>query len=174
MSRTTLYGIEEDGSWSVIAEFRNSHGSAAAVWTHLVEKYDIDPDGFIYDRWEKLWKEKKHEARFLDYEWYVLMTTYDRAVLPADLVPVVADAMERFYEEYKSVRPDYVCSLDAQAKALRMAVAEGTAYFAWNQTSVCESWLWIRDEEEDEIRPANLIEDAEILNAWMIQPRETT
>lgn len=41
MSRTEMFKINKDGTWTEHAEYRNSYGWAAFVWGALVRKYEI-------------------------------------------------------------------------------------------------------------------------------------
>lgn len=41
MSRTEMFKINKDGTWSDFAEYKNAHGWAAFVWEALIRKYEI-------------------------------------------------------------------------------------------------------------------------------------
>lgn len=153
MSYTNLYTTNEDGNFGVAAEFRNSWGSAAFIWSALARTYGVSHVN-PFKAWERVWT-PDFEARIEPFERLVLHSTYDRAVLRKEDFERMAEAMETFAEKHDT--GETVCSLRKQAEALRTAKEGGAEYAAWNQTSVSESLWWLPAQcEHEEERPYNI------------------
>lgn len=179
MSYTEMYVVtpESDGKFVCSAHFQNSYGSAPFVWERLLYRYRelIVPGKQFYgepgceayardlllsiDCWPMVWDfEKEHGEKMQPWERNVLYSTYDGALLPREGFLVMADSLQRFYDQYyvNEVR-NRVCSIDAQASVLRRVHEEGALYAAWYQTSTSEWFGEIRyDEETEEEIPYNV------------------
>lgn len=153
MSYTTMYaaGISgedrEPGDMLVYEEFANSWGSAAHVWWALAQKY-LGSDDFR--DWDKLIEYEKHGGEMEDWERDVLLTTYDAAVIPRELMPRLADSFDRFHSAHH--RQGYVDHTQSIAVALRSAHSDGARAVGFWQTSVGESVFEGVDDGEDEWR----------------------
>ena len=185
MSHTTLHAIKSDGSLIDYAEFRNSHGGAAAVWNILCEKYGISskmpyrcwscdhnpdrkkPSGFA--AWEALWTwAEAHKDALPPWELVTLMTTADYVIVRTASLAVVADHMERFHAAWRLIKDEagHVFHVGDQAAELRQvaidAQTEGYLGVCWTQTSVCaDMWLGPYNEKADEHTPYNVFTAAD-------------
>ena len=163
MSYTTLYAIARDGSLVEWREYKNSHGSAPAIWSTLAPKYvaDVAPlgehPGPHQRHWlfgdapgrpspmQELWK-LANEGGMQEFERRACWTTYDRACVRIEDVPLYADALDEFTRVYGPVheRLGYVFHIGAMAADLRSIYQEreenGWRGVAWNQTSTADTW----------------------------------
>lgn len=144
MSYTEMYVIDGDGDVVHHAEFQNSHGGAAAVWSLLcvhylgVSAYEWCDDETA-NRLFALANDPS-SAMDLDDRIVLLSTDEDVMVRSAD-VPRLADCFERFYVKWAPKRVGMVFSIGEQAVAMREAVEDPSVQgICWNQTSVGESW----------------------------------
>lgn len=144
MSTTDMYVVDADGDIVHHAQFRNSHGGAAAVFSLLGAHYlGVDPfscfDDGIMSRLEALAEDPSSEMDVDDR--LVLLTTDDNVIVRRADVPRLADAFERFYAKWKAKREGYVFSIGAQAEAMRSAIEDPDVQgVCWNQTSVGDTW----------------------------------
>jgi hypothetical protein len=135
MSRTTLYKVPEKGGIEVVAEFRNSHGSAPYIWSKLgITYFGWEEYGWYSKDMNMMWKLAKDHKVHL-FERVTLMTTFDR-IIAAFILFVEAHPFG-----------NYVCSLPDQAVALRRLIADPDCFaVCWNQTSVANNWPQVYDE----------------------------
>ena len=146
-----------------------------AIWTSLSARHLSGGDGFggMMDGYKDLFALLKTD-KLERWEKLVLLTTCDNAVLKAENFVEVAEAFEKFHEEYKVANEGKVFHMLAQAQILRELHGEGDEHgwrgICWNQTSVNGDALWYgvreegdeeseEEEEEDEPRPYNLDRD---------------
>jgi hypothetical protein len=156
MSSTTLYVIERDGSLTEWTEYKNSHGSAPAIWWTLAAKYvpgvrqlgetDYSKRGFMDgDVYREVWQ-LANRGGMEEFERRACWTTYDRAAVRIEDVPLYADALAEFARVHgpDHARAGYVFHIDAMAEDLRKVFADSEAHawrgVAWNQTSVAGTW----------------------------------
>lgn len=173
MSTTEIYAIESNGDVVHRTDLRNSWGGAMAVWTSLSGRHlnGSDPLGGMMDGFKSLFALLKTD-KLERWEKLVLLTTCDNAVLRAENFMEVADAFERFHEEYRIANEGKVFHARAQAELLRELHREGDEHgwrgVCWNQTSVNgdspwygvrEEWDEESDEEEPDPRPYNIDRD---------------
>lgn len=181
MSRTTLYATKRSGKLYAVAEFHNSWLSAMHVWTTLAKRYEVykedieklreesdfyrrDDDLAFHsamsaDQSKKIWPLYK-DARISDVDYYVLLATYDRAVLPNRTALVVAQALREFDPGTESLR--------GQADVIEKMAKSGTQFFAWQQTSVAED-MWVIYGPHGGARPYDLNRDTK---HFFIEKRE--
>jgi hypothetical protein len=118
-----------------------------------------------------------NRQRYTDDEWYVLETTADQTLLPIELAPRVADAMDAVHTAIKEADPNHVCSFKDQAAVIRglaQLVNGKVTHFAWNQTSASDVWYTIYEDDEGEGRPPNINTDKERLGGfYLIKERES-
>lgn len=154
MSYTTLYATKRSGKFYSVADFSNSWLGAMHVWTTIAQRYRVydadaqrllhDPQSWVYgsgdpdkafraaqneDGFKKVWALWK-DPRVSDGDHYVLLSTFDRAVLPHETALIVAHEL-RFFSPSTS-------NLAGQADTIERLAKPGR-FFAWNQTSVSQS-----------------------------------
>ena len=148
----------EDGEFHLESEFQNSWGGAMFIWNTLIDKHKVPgakhPWGDEGDAYKNLWK--LPQETFKPWEWNALNSTYDNVVVTREHMLVIAESLEMFEEAHGS--PNRVCSLKAQAKAIREHHKAGAIAIAWNQTSVCgDPFCGSKyDEETDTYIPYNI------------------
>jgi len=165
MSYTTLIGIGKDGTPRTYEEYRNAWGGAAYIWTSLIDAYLVGRGGATslgammcqdenMNGMKPLWELGK-DLRVPENFRFILLSTFDRAMVRASDFNRLADAMDEFVRTFPP--GDRACSLPAQAQTLRQMALSGEWRAAcWHQTSVSENpWIgW--DEEKDESIPYNI------------------
>lgn len=146
---TVIVGFESGGDAYEILNLGDNWGGSMNIWTTLGQKYGIVPDG-------RLPKSEEHFAAIKDLvnapsltddEWYSLQTTIDGVVVPLSLMTTVADALEAFEPS--------TSNLVAQVAALRQAQSQGIRAVAIQQTTIGDSFWYVKDEE----RPYNIDSD---------------
>lgn len=101
------------------------------------------------------------EAGLTEAEWWVFTTTMDRHVVSAECADHLAVAfreMQQRIEGYQTGQNKLAPSFSEQAEIiLRETDVEpattGLRGFAWNQTSVSNTWSWIEEEDDEERAP---------------------
>jgi hypothetical protein len=170
MSSTTLYVIEKDGSLTEWTEYKNSHGSASAIWWTLAAKYvpgvrqlgesDYSKRSFMDDDVSRELWQLANRGGMEEFERRACWTTYDRAVVRMSDVPIYADALDEFARVYGPTheRCGYVFHIGQMAADLRAVLIDGAAKewrgVAWNQTSVADTWH--SQEPTDDMRRAEI------------------
>jgi hypothetical protein len=160
MSYAVLYEIKEDGTFEEVAEYKNSHGWTAFVWTQLCEKYGVvraveddgyqDESGFnmgMMTAWGYLWKlvkDKDPRTPLKPWEQNVLIATYDNACLKREHFETFAKSLERFEEAHANGR--VVCHLKTMAEHIRN-LGESAIGICWYPMSVAENPWFVYDEE---------------------------
>jgi hypothetical protein len=159
--------VFRDGKAEPDEEYSNSYGTAAMVWTALLDKYYevVYPnESFMAHRtaginggWEALWVAvAEHRVPLREWERIVLKWTYDNALMRGSELVALADALDRFEDAFK--KPNHVCHLAAIAKRLReLQDVDAVGLYA---TSVVEN-PWVaqetcepdEDEDPDEVEP---------------------
>lgn len=156
MSSTTLYAIEQDGSLTEWTEYKNSHGSAMAIWSTLAAKHiaNVKQLGerdyskrnvFDPDVTRELWQ-LANAGGMEEYERRTYWTTYDRAVVRIEDVPLYAEALAEFARVHgpEHERLGYVFHVGTIAEDLRKIYDEREEKswrgVAWNQTSLADTW----------------------------------
>lgn len=159
MSYTELFRVEKNGDVASQAEFRNAHGGAMFVWDMLCGAYRVEGPMFKLregetDRYSNLWALAADKPEiFRPWEWNTLVSTYDNVVVTE--LQILAASFDLFAQIYDD--GSRVCSLGAQADALRNLLKTDARGAAWNQTSVNCDYIWrIWDEDEDEERIYNI------------------
>lgn len=151
MSRTTIYAFPVAGPGVKVCEFANSWGSASRIWTSLSEKYLGDRNAWLGDLLmsEKLWK-LRDDSRLSNEERLVLLSTFDRALIPARNFTLLAAAFRKFAEQHPT---EGVCHLRQFAVTLDL-IAAGQLHLSvepaavgFHQTSVSINPWWNEDEE---------------------------
>lgn len=154
MSYTTLYVFRADGLSAHVKDFRNSHGSAAFVWTRLCEAYKLKmyPNGEQMPRflgeWEDLWK----MAPNLGLTWFehnVLHWTYDNALIAGKDLPLMSASFRAFEAQHGD--PKKVSHMIPMAEACDKLVPEEPLAIGTRQTSMSSNpWRVPTKEGEPE------------------------
>lgn len=150
VSCTTVYAAFGDGDMVSVGECTNAFRGAMWIWTELGDCY---VPGYRHGQEELVWT-LVNDHRLSDVEHYALLSTFDGAVCPRDLMLTVADALETFAPGTEN--------LARQATLIRAAHENGARAVAWLQTSVCCSPWWIETEGDDG-RPWNMDRDTELV-----------
>lgn len=168
MSETRLYAVQDGGDVMLYETFSNANGGAMAVWRTLAEKYlgGVSMLSLLMTEMRPVFDLAK-KGRLAPWEVVVLLTTYDRVVIPIEHVASVASAFEKFAEEHGPAHEErgFAFSIPAQATALKK-IAEGAEEagwrgVCWNQMSVGDSlWEGVVDEGGDGRRPYNIDRDS--------------
>lgn len=176
MSYSEIMIANADGDLCGALELRNSHGTAAMVWTALCRKYADK----MYDRlqkppyelmmWEDLWKatqDGRVELRW--WEWNVLNWTYDRALIKGEDLETFVSSLRMFEEAH--ALPGYVCHLPATADYLvGLLTGERPRAIGLYATSVSDNPWWVRSGNEDEEgRSYNIDRDTK---HWFVEIRK--
>lgn len=159
MSRTTVYGAFEEGDMVSLGDCQNAFRGAMWIWSKLGDRHI---PGYGYGQESAVW-ELASNSRLSDAEHYALVSTFDGALCPRELMLVVAEALGRFNPGTEN--------LTRQAKLIRDAHNKGARAIGWQQTSVCcNPWEVEEEEEEDDYRPWNIDRDAALLLSDMGKP----
>lgn len=161
MSRTTLYAAKEDGELASLADFRNGWHSGPHIWDALCRlhnTYDDHPQVIALARMmgkpvqecigSVMLQDPERLTKLLDdprldaQHRLAMLTTWDGAYVAHEHAGAVAQALKLF--------PNATENLIGQGDRILSALNEGYRYFAWNQTSVSESFWWIRGREDDD------------------------
>jgi hypothetical protein len=175
MSRTTLHCFGSSGDIYDFREFQNAWGSAMFIWNAMVGKYLEPPrpswvhddsdflpiSAYMFDgddKWDAVWALARREDIPAHHR-VVHCTTFDRVLVNADDFLLLADAFDRFVDDFPP--NGLTCSLRDQAQALRDMHADGTWQAAgWTQTSVSDGGWWVYGEsDEDEGHSYNINTD---------------
>lgn len=169
MSYLEIYGVEPGGDVVRIRELQNSWLGAALYWTRLGNKYlgeydvgaaieaavargesanGVDPMG-----WERTWALQR-DPRITDAEWFVLMSTFDKCVIPRKQFAHAASCFAEVGLEYPQSHFTKLAGLIESAACL----AYGGVCFCWTSVS---SDGWRVSVGEDESRPYNVDTDPE-------------
>lgn len=165
MSSTVLYAAPEGGTFGRIAEFRNSWGGAARVWSALCKRWLGDDCYWLTMRGDeqqaKVWALAKDE-RLSPAERIVMAATFDRVLVRRDELPRLAEHFREFDRLYPV--SGVANHLPAQAALFdRLAGPDHGLDFVpfavgWQQTTVSENPWWTRLGEDDG-RPYDLSQD---------------
>jgi hypothetical protein len=156
MSCTELYAVAKGESQVLeVEEFRNSWGGGWFVWASLCKKYDIKNDKYPeflpgLEEFEKLWAlakpENSENCPLTNWEYNVLVSTFDDVMVKRDDMLLLAKSMERFKDAHHNGK--VVCSLGEQAAKIKELHAGEYEYVAWNQTSVnADAWRYYSDDD---------------------------
>lgn len=166
MSRTTLYGSNKEGELLVIDEYNNSHRSAAMLWGWICVKGGLSTSPYSSD-WDKIWRTDGFAESLPEDEWWVLMSTYDRFVLPRKHRLKMAESMRSVHLKLEAWKEENHVSSSFEAQAEDLEEDKDSPFFAWNQTSVGEAWPEIEDGEDENgwetYRPHNLLIDGDFV-----------
>jgi len=161
MSYTEVLGFKK-GEVVALKEYKNSHGSAAMIWTALWDKYVRTPGMAKWDTWltgdhSKLWA-LAGDNRLSQMEKKVLEATFDNYVVRIEDAKKLASYFEEFERRYG--HPERVCHLGDMAQDMREAVDSGeyialgwywtsTTDFPWKTYPECETCGQELEESED-------------------------
>jgi hypothetical protein len=145
MSYTTLYGAPKKGELEILQEYKNSHGSAPAIWSHLSQKHLGQRHLFGDEEYKKLWA-LQDDARLEEYEKTALVATFDNCMIKTKDLPRVIDAFEKVYAATQN--PQYINHLSAIAGDLKTVDAKQYAAVCFCWTSVCGDAWYSYDKEE--------------------------
>jgi hypothetical protein len=152
VSATTLYKITNEGDLEVAATYRNSFGGAMAIWVILMAKYKPGCAAWDEKHLVPLWS-MANDGRMEEFERRTMWTTYDKACIRFEDMPLYAEAMERFAEVHGPSQIGRAFSIPEQAADLRRLHAAGELRgVCWSQNSACE-WP---DRDEDGELPYNI------------------
>ena len=169
MSYTSLYKITPKGYIREVAEFHNSHRSAALVWSNLWKRYCEDEinkyeqvNGWSphnpanEEHWKLVWNLWRRDDVPLPVS-AVLLSTFDYVYLERD-------HFQRFYDDVLKYAGWFAAgTLIEQAQAILALSKQKIIGVCWNQTSVVSMWekrkiseyeAWSLYRELDECRPA--------------------
>ena len=139
MSYTSVYSVYKTKA-TCLAELRNSHGSAPAIWDYISikctgEKFPMfNPDGF----W-KLWK----DPCLSENERAVLLSTYDMAFVEVEHLERFAVACKEMHEKIISDTKwtwNHFADIGKQAKDLAKKHDYRSLGLGVGCTSVCDPW----------------------------------
>jgi len=161
MSSTEMFYFGEKGEANSLAECSNAWRGAMAVWRTLEQKYlppgekniftgepmsrtsSFENEDAIQEIWDLI---KDDKVSFEDK--IVMGTTFDFVIIKKENLPRVIEAFRNFDKINKCTT-----SLDEQANALEKAHQDPNCTgVAWNQTSVCSSWVFSYDDDDELVR----------------------
>jgi hypothetical protein len=174
MSCTTVYGAFADGDMVELGECQNAWLGAVWIWQKLAERYlwnsfsSDDPLGYksALSHMAEVCS-LADDARLSDAEHYALVSTFDGAMVPPELMAMIADALDNFEPGTEN--------LAKQAQLIREAANKGARAIGWLQTSVCSSPWYVHQEDTGDYRAWNLDRDKFLpeikRDAWWMQRR---
>lgn len=138
MSYSELKVFKENGDVAPLKSFKNSH-YITAIWVTLNDRYEI---GTMFPLMEPVWK-LQNSREIAEDDWYALMFTFDRVVVPPELIDRVALALERF-----KINPKSINHGPAMAEAMReakksMPNIRGIALYS--TSTVEDPWGYVSD-----------------------------
>ena len=166
MSRTEIYAVDAEGNIEFEGECQNAWLGAMHVWKTLASKYGIVKPGEEYrlllddSVMKQIWALARDE-RLPWWERVVHASTFDRAIVLRDDFPRLIEAFEQWVRE----RPEEAIGLACQLDYFKLIVEHERGFrgICWNQTTIGESYWWVRDGsgEDEEGRQFNIDRDAE-------------
>lgn len=172
MSYTTLYAINRNGEPVEFASYKNSHGSAAAIWDILTATYvhGGKPLDFNLDRHRigepmpKHWAfdspavfaaiGERYQTDMPDRDAVVYFTSLDEAAVKVDDLPFLVEHMRVFANFWSGQMQGRVFHLAAQADDIQRIYdereANGWIGVCWDQTSLSETRWGPTFAEDDE------------------------
>lgn len=146
MSAMEIYAVNARGSVVYYDEIRNAHRGAMLAWMVIGERHHV-PASLM--NMKPVWDLAK-TIRLTSAEWFVMMMTFDRAVV----------ALEDFDHAIRFCREFGEGHWPAVADLLEKMRAEGLKGVCFNQTSVGES-LWTATGKNGKPRKYNVNKDRE-------------
>ena len=164
MSYTEIFAFGKDGSAYGVADIKNSHRGAMAIWRILESKYlppympswgDIGGEysrttAFEGDAMKAVWRIYEL-GKVSKVDAICLCTTFDKMLVKRENVKHIINAFNKFEGE---------TSLKEQATALEEVLKDkDVVAVGWNQTSVnCDTWAsYGYDDEKEEEIPYNCL-----------------
>lgn len=173
MSYTTVLGIPGGKSQPIIlGECKNAHRGAMWIWTELAKKYIPNKESYVAvmlggEDFFQLYK----DDRLTDAEFYALISTYDRVLIPPELMETVAASLVDFTPGTEN--------LEKQAALIREAKAKGFKAVCFDQMSVSGTLWRVKDPDADDAdedegwRPFDLERDmGEGTEYWFLKTRK--
>ena len=159
MSYATMYRMPIAGPLEEVKEYRNAWGGAMRIWDPLAQKW-LNADNFMV--WSMCNRDSKEfwalaqDERLPRADRIVLASTYDKAVVPSEMLGEFAEALREFNARHRALG-DRVNHLPAWAEDAEAMAAEGSGFMdgfvgiCFNQTSVADTWHVYNDEEDSRI-----------------------
>jgi hypothetical protein len=92
MSYSEMKAFAKDGSVICLEEFPNSH-YLVVVWRTIAEKYRVTYE--LFGNMKPVW-DLQYNPDVSSDDWYCLMFTFDKVVVPPELIERVAQAFDHF------------------------------------------------------------------------------
>ncbi|WP_041257998.1 hypothetical protein [Fibrella aestuarina] len=149
MSYTEIFAFKKTGEIESIAEIRNSHRGAAAVWSTVEDRYlpKKQYSRIVLSEMQDIWDLWKRDDVSLTDK-IVLLSTFDHVIVEKEHIPRLIAAFRAFVGQ---------TSLPEQADAIAKIQDDPDLWaIGWNQTSInSDDWtnLGGYDEETDEPIP---------------------
>jgi hypothetical protein len=158
MSSSTLYAVFRTTA-TRIAEYRNSYGTAPAIWGHMCEEYlHEDRSSWLFGVRDKgLWDLAKNPA-VPEHLRLCHVFTFDHALVPRDCLGRMADALNLAYSDLIRRHPNHVNHWQAIAADLRKAKVDRRALgIGLGCTSVADPWASYRHTKGEGSMPFDCV-----------------
>lgn len=152
MSYATMYRMPVKGELEEVKDYGNAFGGAMRIWEPLFKKWINTARGLMVtlmsgDR--EFWDLAKDE-RLPESDRIVLASTYDKAVVPSEMLGRFVEALREFDTRHPA--GTMVSHVRAWAYDIEAMISEGMEGFigiCFNQTSVTETWTVFDEDDED-------------------------
>lgn len=153
---TIIYKVEHSGNYYEITELPNAHASAPLIWTLISIKLFNDKNHWLQsiDHARKIWDYWK-DKNATEAEKFVILSTFDKALIEGDQLERAAELFEKFLEEHP-VHSAYANNIPELARYCREYKDSHLMGICYSQNNIQPN-PWILDNKE----PYNFLEETE-------------